>query len=420
MEQVIKIEGGHQLEGEVTISGAKNATVALIPAAVLANGPVTIVGIPQIADVNNLCEILNILNIEVTKVADDHLIIDPTNMKNTDLVQDAVTKLRASYYFMGALLGKYGHVRMKMPGGCYLGPRPIDLHIKGFEALGAEVKFEKGCYEITAKELIGTKIFLDIASVGATINIMMAAVYAKGRTTIENAAKEPEIIDVATLLNKMGAKVRGAGTNVITIDGVDNLMGCFHEIIPDRIEAGTFIVIAAACAKKMRINNVIPQHLESLLSKLDEMGVNMHVGIDYVEVEESKDLKGTDVTTKPYPGFATDLQQPLTVLMTQAKGESKVEDTIYPERFKHCYELTKMGANIEVRNGEADIEGPTPLGGTEVVATDLRCGATMVIAGLIADGVTTISDIYHIDRGYSELDKKLTALGAKIWREDKQ
>lgn len=420
MEQVIKIEGGHQLEGEVTISGAKNATVALIPAAVLANGPVTIVGIPQIADVNNLCEILNILNIEVTKVADDHLIIDPTNMKNTDLVQDAVTKLRASYYFMGALLGKYGHVRMKMPGGCYLGPRPIDLHIKGFEALGAEVKFEKGCYEITAKELIGTKIFLDIASVGATINIMMAAVYAKGRTTIENAAKEPEIIDVATLLNKMGAKVRGAGTNVITIDGVDNLMGCFHEIIPDRIEAGTFIVIAAACAKKMRINNVIPQHLESLLSKLDEMCVNMHVGIDYVEVEESKDLKGTDVTTKPYPGFATDLQQPLTVLMTQAKGESKVEDTIYPERFKHCYELTKMGANIEVRNGEADIEGPTPLGGTEVVATDLRCGAAMVVAGLIADGVTTISDIYHIDRGYSELDKKLTALGAKIWREDKQ
>lgn len=420
MEQVIKIEGGHQLEGEVTISGAKNATVALIPAAVLANGPVTIVGIPQIADVNNLCEILNILNIEVTKVADDHLIIDPTNMKNTDLVQDAVTKLRASYYFMGALLGKYGHVRMKMPGGCYLGPRPIDLHIKGFEALGAEVKFEKGCYEITVKELIGTKIFLDIASVGATINIMMAAVYAKGRTTIENAAKEPEIIDVATLLNKMGAKVRGAGTNVITIDGVDNLMGCFHEIIPDRIEAGTFIVIAAACAKKMRINNVIPQHLESLLSKLDEMGVNMHVGIDYVEVEESKDLKGTDVTTKPYPGFATDLQQPLTVLMTQAKGESKVEDTIYPERFKHCYELTKMGANIEVRNGEADIEGPTPLGGTEVVATDLRCGAAMVVAGLIADGVTTISDIYHIDRGYSELDKKLTSLGAKIWREDNQ
>lgn len=419
MEEVIKIEGGHLLEGEVTISGAKNATVALIPAAVLASGPVTIVGIPQIADVNNLCEILRILNIRVTKVADDHLIIDPTHMQNTELVDEAVTKLRASYYFMGALLGKYGKVKMKMPGGCYLGPRPIDLHIKGFEALGAKVKFEKGCYVMEADELVGNKIFLDISSVGATINIMMAAVYAKGRTTIENAAKEPEIIDVATLLNKMGARVRGAGTNVITIDGVEELSGCFHEIIPDRIEAGTFIVIAAACAKKMRINNVIPHHLEALLSKLKEMGVNMEVGVDYVEIEESKDLVGTDITTKPYPGFATDLQQPLTVLMTQAKGESKVEDTIYPERFKHCYELQKMGADIEVRIGEADIEGPTPLSGTEVQATDLRCGAAMVIAGLIADGVTTITNIYHIDRGYSELDSKLTALGAKIWREEK-
>lgn len=419
MEEVIKIEGGHLLEGEVTISGAKNATVALIPAAVLASGPVTIVGIPQIADVNNLCEILRILNIRVTKVADDHLIIDPTHMQNTELVDEAVTKLRASYYFMGALLGKYGKVKMKMPGGCYLGPRPIDLHIKGFEALGAKVKFEKGCYVMEADELVGNKIFLDISSVGATINIMMAAVYAKGRTTIENAAKEPEIIDVATLLNKMGARVRGTGTNVITIDGVEELSGCFHEIIPDRIEAGTFIVIAAACAKKMRINNVIPHHLEALLSKLKEMGVNMEVGVDYVEIEESKDLVGTDITTKPYPGFATDLQQPLTVLMTQAKGESKVEDTIYPERFKHCYELQKMGADIEVRIGEADIEGPTPLSGTEVQATDLRCGAAMVIAGLIADGVTTITNIYHIDRGYSELDSKLTALGAKIWREEK-
>lgn len=420
MEEVIKIEGGHQLEGEVTISGAKNATVALIPAAVLANGPVTIVGIPQIADVNQLSEILNILNVKVTKVADDHLIIDPTNMENVDLVDDCVTKLRASYYFMGALLGKYHHVRIKMPGGCYLGPRPIDLHIKGFEALGAKVDFVDGCYDITAKKLEGTKIFLDIASVGATINIMMAAVYAQGRTIIENAAKEPEIIDVATLLNKMGARVRGAGTNVITIDGVDNLMGCFHEIIPDRIEAGTFIIIAAACAKKMKINNVIPQHIESLLSKLEEMGIKMHIGIDYVEIEHSDELHGTDVTTKPYPGFATDLQQPLTALMTQAKGESQVEDTIYPERYNHCYELEKMGAKIDVHNGEAEILGPTKLYGTDVVATDLRGGAAMVVAGLLAEGVTTISDIYHIDRGYSELDKKLTALGAKIWREERQ
>lgn len=418
MQEYIKIEGGHELSGEVTISGAKNATVALIPAAVLANGPVTIVGIPQIADVENLCEILKLLHVKVTVVGPDHIIIDTSKMENIPLEDDAVTKLRASYYFMGALLGKFGHVRMRMPGGCYLGPRPIDLHIKGFEALGADVKFDKGCYDITAKKLRGNKIFLDIASVGATINIMMAAVYAEGRTTIENAAKEPEIIDVATLLNKMGAKVRGAGTNVITIDGVRALNGCFHEIIPDRIEAGTFVIIGAACAKKLRINNVIPQHLESLLSKLEEMGVNMDIGIDYIEVSKSDHLVGTDIVTRPYPGFATDLQQPLTVLMTQADGESHIKETLYPERFKHCQELTRMGANIETSNGEAEIHGPTPLWGTNVQASDLRCGAAMVVAGLIGNGVTSISNVYHIDRGYSELDKKLKTLGAKIWREE--
>lgn len=417
MPKVIKIDGKHPLEGEVTISGSKNATVALIPAAVLANGPVTIVGVPEIEDVKNLSEILRILNVDVHQSAPDHLIIDPTHMENTDLTADAVTKLRASYYFMGALLGKYHYVRMKMPGGCYLGPRPIDLHLKGFEALGATVEYKKGCYEIKADRLIGDKIFLDISSVGATINIMMAAVYAEGRTTIENAAKEPEIIDVATLLNKMGARIRGAGTNVITIDGVKSLNGCFHEIIPDRIEAGTYIVIAAACAKKVKINNIIPHHLEALLMKLEEMGVKMKVTVDSVTIEHSDHLKSTEVTTKPYPGFATDLQQPLTVLMTQAEGESKVEETIYVERFKHCQELNKMGANIEVGPGFAEIHGPTPLYGTKVSATDLRCGAAMVVAGLIAEGVTTISNIYHIDRGYDHIDEKLNALGAKVWRE---
>ena len=413
----MKIEGGHLLEGEVTISGAKNATVALIPAAVLANGPVTIVGIPQIADVESLADILRLLKVDVTEVATDHLIIDPTNMVNIDLDNDIVTKLRASYYFMGALLGKYKHVRIRMPGGCYLGPRPIDLHLKGFEALGATVEYRKGCYTVSAERLTGAKIFLDIASVGATINIMMAAVYAEGRTTIENAAKEPEIIDVATLLNKMGARIRGAGTNVITIDGVKNLNGCFHEIIPDRIEAGTFIIIAAAMAKHMVVNNIIPQHLDALLSKLQEMGVNMEVGIDKVVIERSGHLKGVDITTKPYPGFATDLQQPLTTLMTSAEGESRVSETIYMERFKHCYELQKMGADIEVFNGSACIKGPTPLYGSKVAATDLRCGAAMVIAGLMADGVTEIRNVYHIDRGYSEIDRKLQDLGAKIWRE---
>lgn len=418
MEKVIKIEGGNELNGVVTISGSKNATVALIPAAVLAHGPVTIVGVPSISDVDSLSAILADLNVDVIKVAKDHIIIDPTNIKNTSLDGPAVTKLRASYYFMGALLGRYGYVKIKMPGGCYLGPRPIDLHLKGFEALGADVKYEHGCYIIKANKLSGAKIFLDVSSVGATINIMMAAVYAEGRTIIENAAKEPEIIDVATLLNKMGAIVRGAGTNVITIDGVDKLMGCFHEIIPDRIEAGTYIILAAAVAKEMTVKNIIPQHLEALLSKLEEMGVNMEIDIDSVTVKKSSVLNPVDIKAQPYPGFATDLQQPLTALLTKCEGESKIKDTIYPERFKHCVELQRMGADIELGQGKSIVRGRTDLYGDIVEATDLRCGASLVIAGLMAQGITEIHGISHIDRGYEDIDGKLSALGAKIWREE--
>ncbi|NBJ65043.1 UDP-N-acetylglucosamine 1-carboxyvinyltransferase [bacterium c-19] len=417
MEEVIKIEGGHSLSGTVRISGSKNATVALIPAAILAHGPVTICGVPNISDVRSLSVLLKELGIEVIRKGEDILIIDPSQMKNMPMVSDTVGKLRASYYFMGALLGKYGHVEMKMPGGCYLGPRPIDLHVKGFEALGASVHYEHGTYIIDAEELTGNKIFLDISSVGATINIMMAAVYAKGRTTIENAAKEPEIIDVATLLNKMGAKIRGVGTNVITIDGVDYLNGCFHEIIPDRIEAATYLVLAAAAADDVTVENIIPQHLESLLSKLHEIGIRMEIGIDHVKVMGRGELHATDIKTLPYPGFATDIQQPLTALLTQANGQSIVTETIYQERFKHCHELSKMGANINVMSPSAMINGPTPLTGCEVVATDLRCGACLVIAGLLAEGITTIHEIYHIDRGYDNLDGKLNALGAKLWRE---
>ena len=418
MKEVIKIEGGHALKGTVRISGSKNATVALIPAAILANGPVTIVGVPNISDVESLAVLLRDLGVDVCFKAQDHIIIDPTHMQNRPMTQDAVQKLRASYYFMGALLGKYGRVEMKMPGGCYLGPRPIDLHLKGFEALGATVNYEHGAYIIEAKELVGTKIFLDISSVGATLNVMMAAVYAKGRPIIENAAKEPEIIDVATLLNKMGAQIRGVGTNVITIDGVETLGGCFHEIIPDRIEAATYIVLAAAAAEEMTVENIIPQHLESLLSKLEEIGVEMKVDIDKVTIKgRNPHLKATDIKTLPYPGFATDIQQPLTALLTQAEGQSIVTETIYTERFKHCHELNKMGANINVMVPSSFINGPTRLSGAEVVATDLRCGACLVIAGLIADGITEISEIYHIDRGYENLDGKLSALGAKIWRE---
>lgn len=418
MSEVIKIEGGHKLRGKVKISGSKNATVALIPAAILANGPVTICGVPNISDVASLAELLRDLGVEVNFKSHDHIIIDPTNMSNRPMVQDAVSKLRASYYFMGALLGKYGYVEMKMPGGCYLGPRPIDLHLKGFEALGAEVRYEHGSYIIEAKELVGNKVFLDISSVGATLNIMMASVYAKGRTIIENAAKEPEIIDVATLLNKMGAKIRGVGTNVITVDGVDNLSGCFHEIIPDRIEAATYIVLAAAAAEEVVVENIIPQHLESLLSKLEEIGIDLEIDIDKVTIRrKDNELIATDIKTLPYPGFATDIQQPLTTLLTQAKGQSVVTETIYTERFKHCHELNKMGANINVMIPNSFVNGPTKLSGAEVIATDLRCGACLVIAGLIADGVTEIHEIYHIDRGYENLDGKLSELGAKIWRE---
>lgn len=418
MENVIKIEGRHKLRGSVRISGSKNATVALIPAAILANGPVTVCGVPNISDVESLSVLLQQLGVIVDIKSSDRIVIDPTEMHNKPMIDEAVSKLRASYYFMGALLGKYGHAEIKMPGGCYLGPRPIDLHLKGFEALGATVTYDHGSYILDAKELVGTKIFLDISSVGATINIMMAAVHAKGRTTIENAAKEPEIIDVATLLNKMGAHIRGVGTNVITIDGVDELDGCFHEIIPDRIEAATYIVLAAAAAEDVMIENIIPQHLESLLSKLKEIGIKMDIGVDSVHVMgHDGNIKGTDIKTLPYPGFATDIQQPLTALLTQAKGQSIVTETIYTERFKHCYELNKMGANINVMIPSSFVNGPTPLSGADVRATDLRCGACLVIAGLIADGVTTIRDIYHIDRGYEDLDGKLTALGAKIWRE---
>ncbi len=419
MRRVFKIEGKHKLNGRVRVSGSKNATVALIPAAILSKeGPVTICDVPNISDVDCLTILLKELNIEVFQNAQGHLIIDPTNMKNTILEHNAVTKLRASYYFMGALLGKYKDVKIRMSGGCYLGPRPIDLHLKGFEALGATVDYDRGLYHIYADELIGDRIYLDIASVGATINIMMAAVYAKGRTIIDNAAKEPEIIDVATMLNKMGARIRGAGTATITIDGVESLTGCFHEIIPDRIEAGTFIIMAAAAGEDMVVENIIPQHLESLLSKLKEMNVDMEVNIDNVRIHGGNKLKAVDIQTQTYPGFATDLQQPLTALLTQAEGISTVRETIYAERFKHCPELNRMGANIIVNIPSSTIAGPTPLYGVEVTATDLRCGASLVAAALMADGVTTIYDIEHIERGYENLDGKLNALGAKMWKEE--
>lgn len=422
MEEVIKIRGNRRLNGTVRISGSKNATVALIPAAVLGSKPVTIVGVPQISDVRALIELLQELGVEVLQPDEETLVINPVGMEDRPLLSEAVQKLRASYYFMGALLGKYGKVLIKMPGGCYLGPRPIDLHIKGFEALGAKVSYPDDCTLLEAPEggLKGARIFLDISSVGATINIMLAAVFANGRTVIDNAAREPEIIDIATMLNKMGARIHGMGTSTLVIDGVRDLRGCFHEIIPDRIEAATYILIAAAMADDMEIQNIIPQHLDAILSKLEEIGIHMDIDSDSVHVygnDPKAVLRPTDITTKPYPGFATDVQQPFTPLLTRAQGVSSISEEIYPERFKHCSELGKMGADINVAQATSYISGPTPLHGSVVTATDLRCGAALVIAGLMAEGETEIHEIKHIDRGYDNLDGKLKALGADIRRE---
>lgn len=396
----------------------KNSAVALIPATILADTEVTIDGVPNISDVYALAEMLKDLNAGV-KIEGEKVVVDPSTLENRDLLEGAVQKLRASYYFMGALLGKFKELRMGIPGGCNLGPRPMDYHIKGFEALGAKVTIENGVYHLKADELKGAKIYLDFASVGATINIMLAAVKAKGRTIIENAAREPEIIDVATLLNNMGARIRGAGTDVIRIDGVDELHGCYHKVIPDRIEAGTYIVAAALAGDRVEVKNVIPTHIEALLSKMEEAGVQLDVKDDSVVVYGATDLKSVDIKTQVYPGFVTDMQQYFNVLLTQAKGTGIVEETIYSARYKHIEHLNNMGANIRVVDGTWIIMGPTPLYGAKVEATDLRAGATMLLAGLIAEGVTEISNIHHVDRGYENVEEKLLGLGAKIWREEK-
>ena len=413
MDDVIKIRGNRKLKGEVTVSSCKNSVVAILPSVVMASEIVKLYDVPDIKDVQILIKLLELLNIKVSADGDE-LTIDPTGIRNIDLLDEDVMKLRASYYFMGALLGRFKHVRMYSPGGCNLGPRPIDLHLKGFEALGARIRQDGNIIEIDADELTGDDIYLDFASVGATINIMLAACFARGRTTIENAAKEPEIIDLSSMLNKMGAQIRGAGTSEITINGVSRLKGCIHDIIPDRIEAGTYIIAAAACGEDVTVRNVIPQHIEALTSKLEEMGVKLEQGSDYIRVTETGPLKAVDIITQPFPGFATDLQQPLTALMTRATGDSHVEETIYIDRFRHCNELNKMGADIESGSGKSLIHGPRTLHGADISATDLRCGASLVIAGLMAEGETVIHNAYHIYRGYESIVEKLKAIGADI------
>lgn len=414
MKKII-IEGNRPLTGEVTISGAKNSAVALIPAAILADSPVILEGVPDIQDVHSLIEILEIMGAKI-HFSKNILEIDPRGIVSVPMPSGKINSLRASYYFMGALLGKFGEAVVGLPGGCYLGPRPIDLHVKGFEALGASVNNEHGAMYLRTDQqgLQGNRIFMDVVSVGATINVMLAAIKAKGQTVIENAAREPEIIDVATLLNNMGAKVRGAGTDVIRIEGVDKLHGCRHFMIPDRIEAGTYLALAAAAGNGVKIKNVIYEHLESFIAKLQEMGVNMTIREDEIEVFPSKELKAVNVMTYPYPGFATDLQQPLTPLLLMTKGTAEITDTIYAKRVNHVPELARMGADISVEGNLIITNGPNKLHGTEVVASDLRAGACLVIAGLMAEGTTTIYNVEYILRGYDHIIEKLTALGAEI------
>ena len=412
--KVIEIEGAQTLEGTIRISGAKNAAVALIPAAILTDEEATICNVPEITDTDALCDILRALKVKVNR-STESLVINPKDMENIEIGEEYSKKLRASYYFMGALLGKYKKAVMYFPGGCSIGARPIDLHLKGFEALGAKVTNSKNKYIVEAEELKGANIYLDIASVGATINIMLAAVKAKGTTTIDNAAKEPEIVNVATFLNMMGAKITGAGTSTIKIVGVEKLGKCFHEVIPDRIEAGTYMIIGALCGKDFKVDNVIPEHVDSLLSKFKEMGIKLEVGSDYVKIIDSPEvLKPTNIKTLVYPGFPTDLQQPFTVLLTKAEGKSKVTETIWENRFMHVPYLNKLGADITIKNQTATIEGPTKLKGTKVVATDLRAGAAMIAAALLASGKTTIVNAEHILRGYEEIVEKLKSVGAKI------
>lgn len=411
----LMIQGNKALTGEVTISGAKNSVVALIPAAILADSPVTLEGVPDIQDVHSLLEILAIMGVKST-FENNTLVIDPTEIVSIPMPTGKINSLRASYYFMGALLGKFGEGVVGLPGGCNLGPRPINLHIKGFEALGVQVTNEHGAMYLRSPEdgLKGTRIFMDMVSIGATINVILAAVRAKGRTIIENAAREPEIIDVATLLNNMGAKIRGAGTNEIRIDGVEQLHGCRHTIIPDRIEAGTYLALAAAVGNGVLVKNVIHEHLDSFLSKLEEMGVEMEIGEDSIFVHPAKDLKAISVKTFPYPGLATDLQQPLTPLLLKAKGTSEVVDTIYPKRVNHIPELVRLGAKASIEGNMMVIQESPQLFGTDVAASDLRAGACLVIAGLMAEGTTKISQVDHILRGYDNIIEKLSAMGADI------
>ncbi len=416
METLI-INGGGALRGSVEINGAKNAAVAILPAAVLASkGKCIIDNIPDIEDVHCLERILLDLGCSVKKTSKNVLEIDATDINTVNACTEDVRRMRASYYFIGSLLARFGKAKVELPGGCPIGVRPIDQHIKGFEALGANVTIEHGAVLVEAESLKAANIFFDVVSVGATINVMIAATMAEGTTVLENVAKEPHVVDVANFLNSMGADIKGAGTDVIRIKGVNELVGCNYSVIPDQIEAGTFMIAAAATKGDVTITNIIPKHLESISAKLIEMGAIVEEGDDSVRVTVDNELRGVNVKTAPYPGFPTDVQQPMSVLLSITKGRSLVTESIWENRHKHTDELKKMGAMIKVEGRTAIIDGVEKLEGAKVIATDLRAGAAMVIAGLIANGETEIVDIEHIDRGYPHIEEKFRSLGADIRR----
>lgn len=411
---ILKVQGGKELEGRVKISGAKNSAVALLPATLLCDESVNLLNVPDISDTVALFDILSYLGAKITNLGEESYKIDVSNIENKPITDEMSNKLRASYYFMGALLGKYKKAVVSYPGGCSIGSRPIDLHLKGFESLGAKIEYEENNIIISAEELKGSNIYLDFASVGATINIMFAAVKADGTTIIDNAAREPEIVNIAMFLNSMGAKITGAGTSTIRIKGVKNMHSSVHEVIPDRIEAGTYIMIGACACKSLVVENIIPEHLEALTQKLIEMGVDLKIEDDSIYISNKNKLKAVKIKTQVYPGFPTDMQQVMSALMTKAEGKSVIEETIFENRFQNLYELRKMGANIEVSGNKGYIFGPTKLRGKTVNATDLRAGASLVLAALIAEGTTTINNADYILRGYEHITEKLTSLGAKI------
>ena len=412
------IEGGHPLNGEVAISGAKNAVLGIIPAAILCSCSSKIDNVPDIKDVNKIVAILEKMGAEIYR-ENDTLIINTDKPINYDCseYEEETGKMRASYYLLGALLGRYHKAIVPLPGGCNIGDRPIDQHIKGFEALGAKVLIEHGQVKMTADRLIGADIYLDVVSVGATINIMLAATRAEGMTIIENAAKEPHIVDVANFLNLMGANIKGAGTDTIKIKGVDEMHGCEYSVVPDQITAGTYMMAAAATCGNVLVKNVIPKHMEAVTAKMREMGVEIIEEDNGIRVIGKENIKGCKVKTLPYPGFPTDLQQPMAVLMSIASGQSVITESIFENRFKYVDELRKMGADISINGRVANITGVSTLSGTKIKATDLRAGAAMVIAGLIAEGETRITDIQYIDRGYEKLESNIRSLGGIIRRE---